>query len=98
MASNFRITAHRNRESLHLKLMGDFDGSSACQLLNFLKTGSNGACKVIINTSGLKNIYPFGSDTFLRNLRDFNSNSRRPQLLFMGENAGQITPENDLCL
>ncbi len=97
MASNFRITAHRNSENLHLKLVGDFDGSSACQLLNFLKTGSNGSCKVVINTNCLKNIYPFGRDIFLRNLCDFNNNSRRPQLLFTGQNAGQIAPEKDLC-
>jgi hypothetical protein len=97
MASNFRITAHRNGENLHLKLKGDFDGSSACQLLNFLKKSSNGASRVVIHTKCLKDVYPFGRDIFLRKLNDFNGNGRRPQLLFMGENASQIAPEKDLC-
>ncbi len=37
MASNFRIFLHETRDSLHLKLDGDFDGSSAHELLNTLK-------------------------------------------------------------
>jgi hypothetical protein len=34
MASNFRIFAHRNSDSLHLKPAGDFDGTSAFELLD----------------------------------------------------------------
>jgi hypothetical protein len=37
MASNFRIYCHQNRDNLHLKLIGDFDGSSAYELINLLK-------------------------------------------------------------
>jgi len=37
MAARFRISIHRNSENLHLKLMGDFDGTSAHELLNVLK-------------------------------------------------------------
>ena len=37
MASNFSIFFHRNSDNLYLKLMGDFDGSSAHQLINILK-------------------------------------------------------------
>jgi hypothetical protein len=37
MASNFRIYCHQNKDNLHLKLMGDFDGSSAYELINTLK-------------------------------------------------------------
>ena len=29
MALNFKIYCHQNNDNLHLKLMGDFDGSSA---------------------------------------------------------------------
>jgi hypothetical protein len=36
MASNFKILVHRNSENLHLKLTGDFDGTSAQKLLNAL--------------------------------------------------------------
>lgn len=34
MAANFRISTHRNSENLHLKLYGDFDGTSAHELIN----------------------------------------------------------------
>ena len=36
MASNFRILSHETRDSLHLKLTGDFDGNSAHELINTL--------------------------------------------------------------
>lgn len=65
MASNFKILVHRNTENLHLTLLGDFDGTSACELLNILKKKCNGADRVFIHTSGLKKIYPFGQSTFL---------------------------------
>jgi hypothetical protein len=34
MAANFKIFVHKNSENLHLKLIGDFGGNSACELLN----------------------------------------------------------------
>lgn len=92
MASKFRILTHRNSESLHLKLMGDFDGSSAWQLLNQLKEISPSVDKVIIHTNCLDNIYPFGRDTFLQNLNHLKGRSVR--LLLTGENAERIASEN----
>lgn len=93
MASNFRISVHRNSENLHLKLIGDFDGSSAWQLLNVLKEKRNGSNKVVIHTSCLNNIYPFGLDTFQQNLKSVNGLSHR--LMFTGEHANQLVPEKD---
>jgi len=37
MASNFRIFLQQNSDNLHVKLSGDFDGSSAHQLINMIK-------------------------------------------------------------
>ncbi len=96
MASNFRISVHRNSDTLHLKLMGDFDGSSAWELLNMLKKSVNGVFRVIIHTNSLKNIYPFGRDTFQQNLRDMNRRSFH--ILFTGEHASEIAPEKISCL
>jgi len=96
MASNFKISVHRNSDSLHLKLLGDFDGSSAWELLNVLKKSANGSCKVFIHTNSLKNIYPFGRDTFQQNLRDLKD--RTDRILFTGEKASQIAPEKSSCL
>jgi len=96
MAANFRISVHRNSDNLHLKLMGDFDGSSACELLNVLKKSAAGVYRVIIHTNCLKSIHPFGRDMLqesLRHLKDF-----PVRILFTGENASQIAPEKRLCL
>ena len=37
MASNFRILKHQNGDNLHLKLAGNFDGTSAWEVFNTLK-------------------------------------------------------------
>jgi len=79
-----------------MKLMGDFDGSSAWELLNVLKKCATGVYRVIIHTSSLKSIYPFGRDTFQENLRYRKGYPDR--ILFTGENASQIAPEKSSCL
>lgn len=54
MASNFRILTSRNNGNLQLQLMGDFDGSSAFELINVLKEHYGKVGKVVINASSLK--------------------------------------------
>ena len=93
MASNFKISAHRNSENLYLRLVGDFDGTSACELLNVMKQECQGAERVFINTSGLGKIYPFGHDTFQNNL--YVLKDRPIRLVFTGENATEIVPERN---
>ncbi|MCF8143630.1 MAG: hypothetical protein K9N21_06885 [Deltaproteobacteria bacterium] len=83
MAYNFRILTHQNSENVHLKLMGDFDGSSACELLNALKTYSNRANRVFIHTDGLKDVDVFGKLVFQS---DFSEISQQPGgFVFTGE-------------
>jgi len=48
MAANFRILVHRNKKNFHLKLSGDFDGTSAYELINILKKN----CKRLTASSG----------------------------------------------
>jgi hypothetical protein len=91
MASNFGILTRRKNDSLNLKLIGDFDGNSACELLNLLKEKCDGVKKVVIHTSGLKDIYPFGKDTFQNNL--YTLKDKRVRFVFKGKNAGQLVPE-----
>jgi len=64
MASNFRIFFHQNRDNLHLKLMGDFDGSSAHQLINILKEQNGNVNNIFINTCNLSSMDPFGVEVF----------------------------------
>ena len=96
MASNFRIFVHRNSDSLHLELVGDFDGTSAFELLDTVKENGHGLRKVFINTSGLEAIYPFGAAVFEKNRSSLKGSSFQP--LFTGENSQKIVPMEEICL
>jgi len=90
MAINFRISSHRNSDNLHLKLMGDFDGSSACELINTLKANTHSTSKIFIHTSCLNQIHPFGQHVFCNNFYVVNGESLK--FVFTGENASQLEP------
>jgi len=64
MALNFRIFHHRNSDNLNLRLVGDFDGSSALELVNTLNEHSGKVKKIVIHTSRLSSIHPFGLSVF----------------------------------
>jgi hypothetical protein len=68
MATNFQLFSHRSRDSLHLQLYGDFDGTSAYELINAVKEHENDVIQIFIDTNDLNNIYPFGVDVFQNNL------------------------------
>ncbi len=82
MAKNFKISVRRNSEDLHLKLVGDFDGISAYELLSVLKRNSNPNSKVFIHTSALREVHPFGVNVFHKNLSVLKGKSI--QLIFTG--------------
>jgi len=71
-------------------LEGDFDGSSALELINTLEEYSAGFHQIFIDTNDLKTIHPFGRDVFQKNLGRFNKilNS----LIFIGANEHKIIP------
>ena len=87
MASNFKISLNRNNNSLHLNLMGDFDGSSAFELINTLKEHNGNGAKIFIDTGGLSSLHPFGLDVFQKNCT-INKSCR--DLIFIGEYATEI--------
>jgi len=94
MAKNFKISTHRNNENLHLKLMGDFDGTSAFELLNVLKREIDRTSKVFIYTSSLRNIYPFGLNVFHNNFNVLKG--KCVEFVFTGENACRLAPEESM--
>jgi anti-anti-sigma regulatory factor len=96
MASNFRVFTTRSCDTLHLKLMGDFDGTSASHVLNILKRNSFNAHRVIIHTNSLEHIHPFGTRVFRHNLSEIDAHSI--ELLFTGDHAAAIAPRNSVCL
>lgn len=63
MAGNFNISVTHSGCHVRLKLNGDFDGSSACELMNLLSSSDlPGALKILVDTDSLKHIHPFGLD------------------------------------
>ena len=68
MANNFKFLSNRIRDRIRLKLYGDFDGSSACELLNILKNYKHGSYQIFIDTNNLSTIHPFGINIFKKNL------------------------------
>jgi hypothetical protein len=93
MASNFQITFNRLDNDIHLNLYGDFDGTSAHELLNHLKDNSHGTLKIQIHTDGLKDIHPFGLNTFLKGFRILNGCADR--IVFAGKKARDLTLSSD---
>ena len=60
MGSYFRVSVRRKKKNMHLRLIGDFDGSSAYQLVDKLKEYCNKSDHVIIDTDALGEIHTFG--------------------------------------
>ena len=89
MAANFRICSHRNSDNLHLKLTGDFDGTSAFELLNTLKRSQNQVRKFFIHTDSLSSIKPFGMNVFQKNCAVKNLSA---SLTFTGKQGKKLAP------
>ena len=90
MATNFRIFLHQNSDNLHLKLSGDFDGSSAQQLIRMLINHNRNAGNIYIHTSGLSCVYPFGREVFKKNCTIDNLTR---SLTFTGDHGSALAPE-----
>ena len=92
MASNFGIGIDKNSDGFGLKLEGDFDATSAFELIYAIKKLPEDTTKISIYTNGLKNIYPFGLDVFHRFMNSLNGQSIK--IVFTGNNASQLSLEN----
>jgi hypothetical protein len=93
MAAYFRILFHKSESSLHFKLLGTLDGSSALQLLNTLKLNSFGARRVFIHTAGLNEIDPSGQSLFRSHFDEIET--RAASFLFTGEKAFELAPKGN---
>ena len=93
MESNFKISANKIGDNLHLKLTGEFDGSSAMKLMNMLKKCGKRYQSVIIHTSGLTSMNMFGQEVFRSNFSELNE--IRPRLTFTGGHSDYFQAEKD---
>jgi hypothetical protein len=95
MASNFRIYCHQNNDNLHLQLLGDFDGTSAYELIHTLEKYHGNGGKVYINTCALSSVHPFGLEIFQKN----GSIKKLSQTLtFIGEYGTTIAPQGSSAI
>ena len=83
MASNFKLISHKKNDHLHLKLRGDFDGSSAFELINTLSETKADLRKIIVDTSDLTTIHSFGKHVFEKKIG--NVKNRYLRLIFVGK-------------
>jgi hypothetical protein len=89
MASNFKLFLHEAGDSLHLKLYGDFDGSSAHELINALKKYGTKFYQIFIDTDDLDMIHSFGRDVFQKYYGFLDK--RLQNLVFIGKNKLKLT-------
>jgi hypothetical protein len=90
MAQNFKISIHRTIDNLTIRLMGDFDGSSAFELLNALWENVNSSKFILIDTYNLKKVYPFGREVFYYNFLKIKN--QRVGIRFVGPNVLSKVP------
>jgi anti-anti-sigma regulatory factor len=84
MASNFQLFFQEGKDRLHLKLCGDFDGTSAFELIHVLRKYKTGPYKIFIDTSDLNTIHTFGKQVFQKKLGSLHR--QFDQFAFVGRN------------
>lgn len=96
MAKNFKVSSYTNGGALNLKLGGDFDGISAHELIDTLKTEGARYPKIFIDTGGMGDIHPFGVDVFKSYFNRLKGSSA--EFVFTGENAVRLAPNKSATL
>ena len=83
MAKNFKIKQQKtNKKTLQLELYGDFDGTSAWELIHILNDTVKFST-ITINTTNIGKIYPFGTETLLN--YSFSRSKDKRVIIFEGE-------------
>ena len=83
MAANFQILSYKTRDSLHLKLNGDFDGTSAYELINTIKDNGTNFYQICIYIYYRNTVQAIVQHVLQKNFGDLNKLSN---LIFIGEN------------
>jgi anti-anti-sigma regulatory factor len=71
-----------------MKICGDFDGTSAHELITAIKTYAPKSNKVFIHTEDLNNIYSFGRGVFHNNLGALKKQSNK--IVFVGRHKDSL--------
>lgn len=94
MASNFRISVHKNKVDLHLELSGDLDGSSALELMNTLKAHYSDVKNIFVDTCRLSSIHPFGLGVLQKQM---STHKAFHDLTFTGKYGNTLNGNNACC-
>lgn len=87
MTSNFRIIIQQSKFNLHIDLIGEFDGFSAIELIDILKSNRDKVKSIFINTSGLFLINPLALDIFKKECL---LNDSFQSMQFIGKNENMM--------
>jgi hypothetical protein len=91
MSSNFNYFTYRIGGSLHIQLFGDFDGSSACELINALGEYGADFSQIFIDTNDLQTIHPFGGEVFQNRYSAISKQTGN--IIFIGKHKYKIDPQ-----
>jgi hypothetical protein len=91
MATNFAIHRRRRNRDLHLGLSGDFDGSSAFELVHCLHNALETNHRIFVHTDRLSHLLAFGTEMFHKQLRSGAKTVTR--IVFTGVHASRMAPE-----
>lgn len=91
MSMNFQIDYKRENGDLYVSPVGDFDGSSAWELIHLIDEQYDGQGRVHIDTGRLCRVCPFGCNTF--QCQFYKSRVPARQLLFRGKVGQALAPK-----
>ena len=91
MSSDFKIDMHRNSDNLHLRLSGDFDSSSAEEVIHTIKQHCHRVSKIFIHTSCLKRVLGSETRSFCEKLVFLKE--RKIEIVLTGDHVKQIDPK-----
>ena len=90
MSTNFAIESRNSKGDLYLELSGDFDGNSAWELINKIKTDYIGNGRILINIEKVGVLNAFGKDVFEKLLNP--GIIHRSKVVFQGAKGSEIYP------
>ena len=96
MSSNFQVQCKKSNGNLHLKPKGDFDGTSAWELIHLMRDKYEGRGRVFIDTNQLREVHGFGCSTFRCRFRQGGVPAHC--LFFKGEKGFKIAPDGSKVL
>ena len=96
MSTDFQMNYHHNKDNLHVKMQGIFDGNSAHELLNLFLREYRCGGRVFVDTAGVSEVVPFGSKVLQARLCQ--TPVPASQLFFKGENGFNMAPSGSRVL